>query len=138
MNDDDSEGSADVSWEELQKYLANEHVSAYMAANDLDVSDAAAIFHLIDVDKSGTVTIEEFCLGCLRLRGPAKCLDVVHMLQESTDVTKIVQHGLDDLRLDIDRLLQVATGSGSESRARDAAKRMDAAGGYMNRIGLKN
>eukprot|EP00747_Dinoflagellata_sp_TGD_P216324 gnl/TRDRNA2_/TRDRNA2_88893_c0_seq1.p1 gnl/TRDRNA2_/TRDRNA2_88893_c0~~gnl/TRDRNA2_/TRDRNA2_88893_c0_seq1.p1 ORF type:complete len:719 (+),score=148.61 gnl/TRDRNA2_/TRDRNA2_88893_c0_seq1:49-2205(+) len=129
MNEDETD---DVSWDELKRYLNNEMVNAYFAANDLDVSDAESIFKLIDLDHSGTVTIEEFCLGCLRLKGPAKCLDVVHMLQESTDITRLVAADLESMQKDVNRLLLA---NGQEPTTKEKEK-MDAAAGYMNRIGM--
>jgi len=42
----------------------------------LQVGDAEGLFRLLDVAGEGVIEMEEFCLGCSRLRGPAKALEV--------------------------------------------------------------
>lgn len=84
MNDDDS---PTVTWDELSTYLTDANVIAYFQSQGLDVTDARFIFELLDVDGSEELTIDEFCVGCHRLRGAAKCLDVCHILKETCDIS---------------------------------------------------
>eukprot|EP00747_Dinoflagellata_sp_TGD_P225075 gnl/TRDRNA2_/TRDRNA2_98365_c1_seq1.p1 gnl/TRDRNA2_/TRDRNA2_98365_c1~~gnl/TRDRNA2_/TRDRNA2_98365_c1_seq1.p1 ORF type:complete len:350 (+),score=64.96 gnl/TRDRNA2_/TRDRNA2_98365_c1_seq1:43-1050(+) len=102
MNGDQSES---VSWEELNRYFDDERVAAYFTAHDLDIADAGFIFKLIDVDESGTVTLDEFCLGCRRLKGPAKCLDVVHLLKDNMKVSKTLSTAVDALHMGLNKIL---------------------------------
>merc|ERR1712113_653835 len=48
-------------------------------ALSITTDDARMLFHLLDVDKSGKVDLDEFTQGCLRLQGDARAIDV-HML----------------------------------------------------------
>lgn len=48
----------------------------------LDVWDAWSFFKLLDADAGGSVEIEEFLMGCLRLRGQATAIDVGKILQD--------------------------------------------------------
>merc|ERR1712014_133137 len=49
---------------------------------NLEPSDARGLFRLLDADSSGSVCAEEFFSGCLRLRGPAKALDLALLAHE--------------------------------------------------------
>ena len=95
MNEDDSDN---VTWFELQEYFKDARVMSYFQAQQIDVTDAAFIYKLLDVDRSGSISIEEFCLGCHRLRGAAKCLDVVHLLQETTETNEVLREELRSLK----------------------------------------
>jgi len=75
----DTDHTAGMTKEELFAYLKNERVSAYMAGHCLDVSDASAVFELLDANKSGVVETHEFVLGTARLKGHARCLDVMRI-----------------------------------------------------------
>jgi len=75
----DTDHTYGMTKEELFKYLQNDRVSAYMAGHCLDVSDASAVFELLDTNKSGVVETHEFVLGTARLKGQARCLDVMRI-----------------------------------------------------------
>merc|ERR1719401_1533715 len=51
-------------------------VKAYFQALELDVSQANVLFDLLDTDRDGLVSIEEFVDGANRLKGYARNLDV--------------------------------------------------------------
>lgn len=75
----DSDRSGNLTWEEMQEYLKDERVSMYMSTHQLDVSDVAFMFKVLDADQTGEVALEEFVLGCFRLKGHARCLDVLRL-----------------------------------------------------------
>jgi len=54
----------------------------YFKAIDVDPSEAKGLFRLLDIDSSDALDAEEFLGGCLRLRGPAKALDVALLMHE--------------------------------------------------------
>jgi len=85
----DTDGSGTLSFEEFKQYLEDQHVSAYFQALGLDVSQAELCFNLLDSDNSGMLNLEEFLGGCLRLKGPAKSLDVNLLLHESRRMSKM-------------------------------------------------
>jgi len=64
---------------EFEAYLKNDRVMMYLAGHQLDVSDVSALFEMLDVDDTGTVELEEFVLGIMRLKGQARCLDVFRL-----------------------------------------------------------
>ena len=57
-------------------------VREYFTTLGLDVHDAWSFFKLLDVDGGGSVEIEEFLMGCLRLRGQATAIDVTKIMQD--------------------------------------------------------
>ncbi|CAK0820519.1 unnamed protein product [Prorocentrum cordatum] len=48
-------------------------------ALDLEVTDVRTLFLLLDRDQKGHITLDDFLLGCLRLTGEAKTLDVMKL-----------------------------------------------------------
>lgn len=57
-----------------------------MNNHSLDATDATALFEMLDQDGTGTVDVEEFVLGALKLKGPARCLDMIRTWGAFTDV----------------------------------------------------
>merc|ERR1712113_762953 len=79
FKDMDTDNSGTISSEEMIACLENGHGSelqTYFEALDINATDSATLFTLLDYDGSGEVDINEFCDGCLRLRGPAKAFDI--------------------------------------------------------------
>eukprot|EP00933_Yihiella_yeosuensis_P033327 TRINITY_DN27057_c0_g1_i1.p1 TRINITY_DN27057_c0_g1~~TRINITY_DN27057_c0_g1_i1.p1 ORF type:complete len:831 (+),score=115.06 TRINITY_DN27057_c0_g1_i1:283-2775(+) len=75
--------SQEMSWDTFVDQLDRPEMRAYFKAMDLDPSEARGLFQLLDLDGSGTIDAQEFLNGCLRLRGPAKALDL-HLVMRET------------------------------------------------------
>jgi hypothetical protein len=90
----DNENDGRITWQKFRDYLKSDQAQAFFATQQLDTSDAARLFSLLDVDAAGAVRIEEFALGCMRLRGPAKSSDMAALLKE----TKVQRRSARDLR----------------------------------------
>jgi len=58
---------------------------------DVDPSEAASLFSLIDLDGSGSIDAEEFLRACIRLRGPAMALDTAGLVQQVRQLSASVQ-----------------------------------------------
>ena len=68
-------------------------VRALFSVMDLDTSDAISFFESLDVDGSKNVNVEEFVMGCMKLRGSAKTLDMATVLRESRRISdKLARH----------------------------------------------
>lgn len=72
-----------ITWEEFEARLDDPEILLYFQTVDLDVSEALGLFRLLDTDNSGTVEAEEFVMGCLRLRGFAKAVDLATLMYEN-------------------------------------------------------
>lgn len=78
----DVDQSGEISWDEFQSQLDTPDMQEYFKAVDLDTEEARDLFRLIDVDGSGQIDAEEFVHGCLRLRGPAKAIDLATFMHD--------------------------------------------------------
>merc|ERR1712060_119370 len=67
-----------VSKEEIDRHLNDDSMKASLKKLDLDISavNKYGVFDLLDEDHSGGVTAQELVQGCLRLRGPARAVDL--------------------------------------------------------------
>lgn len=72
----DEDGSGSIKSQEMFEQIKNENVAAYFSKLGVDTDEVDKLFELMDEDRSGEITLEEFLWGCLRLRGQAKNLDV--------------------------------------------------------------
>merc|ERR1712032_923899 len=81
----DNDESGDISFSELRNFLNNTSLGlrSYFDALEVNASDAWVLFKLLDRDGSGRVDIDEFCDGCIRLKGEARSFDINCMLYEN-------------------------------------------------------
>merc|ERR1712113_1212929 len=90
-----------MNWEEFQTQLNDPDLQLYFRSIDLDLSEAKGLFSLLDLDENGTVESEEFIMGCLRLRGQAKAIDLAsltyEMRQRHRQMTALVQQFTSDV-----------------------------------------
>lgn len=84
----DADESGYISLVELEENMHKKSVQTYFEALELDVSDAWTFFKLLDTDGGAAIEIEEFLLGCLRLRGPARALDLAKMQHDHQWLSK--------------------------------------------------
>lgn len=78
----DQNGNGAISWTEFQIALEDQRMHAFLSSLDLDISDAIGLFSVLDSDGTGAIEHSEFLLGCLRLRGGAKAVDMVRVQME--------------------------------------------------------
>jgi len=83
FQDIDCDNSGFITLQELESRMEDAAVQAYFNSLELDVHDAWTFFKLLDTDEGHTIEIEEFIMGCMRLRGPAKALDVARIMHEN-------------------------------------------------------
>jgi len=79
----DKEDTGQVSWTQFERHLQNPQMELYFQAVDLDISEAKGLFRLLDLDENGEISADEFVMGCLRLRGPAKAIDLATLMFEN-------------------------------------------------------
>jgi len=87
----DTDNTGEISEAALEELLASKRTQAYFQAVGVHVTKARGLFRLLDTDMSGTVSLEEFAIGCLRLRGDAKTVDLVTLMYENRRVIRAVK-----------------------------------------------
>uniref|UniRef100_A0A7S4UQ20 EF-hand domain-containing protein n=1 Tax=Alexandrium monilatum TaxID=311494 RepID=A0A7S4UQ20_9DINO len=87
----DSDCSGSISWGEFKEYLENDRVKAYLSTQQLDAFDARTLFDIISDGQGEEINVENFLVGCQRLKGIAKSVDVVAVLQEMRSLSKRVR-----------------------------------------------
>merc|ERR1712100_247907 len=92
-----ADGSGRITWIDFESHLDERVMQDYFVAVDLDRSEAKGLFHLLDMDGNGFIDVNEFLSGCLRLRGPAKSLDMQLLLRENRRALQKVLGKLTDV-----------------------------------------
>lgn len=87
FKDIDVDRSGNITFSELEHAMGDERVQAYFSSLQLDISVAWDVFRLLDRDRSNVVELAEFALGCLRLRGFARTVDLATLQYEIEKVT---------------------------------------------------
>jgi len=93
----DSERAGLVPKAELQDFLSDVHVRAYLKVLDINYSDARQLVAVLDSNRDGLITSEEFIEACLKLKS-----------EQVTDVYSVMRsnkHALSSIK---DRLTQIA------------------------------
>jgi len=110
----DTDRSGKISWEEFQDFLKKEDVRAYLATQQLDAFEARQLFNILHIEDDEEVGIEEFIMGLKRVKGMAKSVDVVALLQETRNMGRKLRTFMQEMQEQMIALAQIA---GSKSDA---------------------
>jgi voltage-gated sodium channel len=86
----DVDNTGAMSWEEFRRLIQDKRMQAYFATLEIDVTEARGLFRLLDTDESDTVSYDEFIVGCFRLKGQAKELDLATLMYENKKLITIL------------------------------------------------
>merc|ERR1719502_1315343 len=78
----DVDCSGSLSWSEFSNAMKDPEMTKYFRAIDIDTVEAQNLFRLLDIEDRGEVDYVEFLDSCLRLKGPAKAVDLVTVVHE--------------------------------------------------------
>lgn len=88
-------GGGEITWEDFEDKLQSGAMQEYFKQINVDISEARQLFELLDADGSGSIDSAEIVDGCLRLRGPARSLELSLMARDlgemSADIAKLKQ-----------------------------------------------
>eukprot|EP00929_Paragymnodinium_shiwhaense_P084888 TRINITY_DN45426_c0_g1_i4.p1 TRINITY_DN45426_c0_g1~~TRINITY_DN45426_c0_g1_i4.p1 ORF type:complete len:615 (+),score=93.40 TRINITY_DN45426_c0_g1_i4:95-1939(+) len=96
----DHDGDGVLKTCEMKERMDSEPARALFASMELDFEDVNALFALLDDDGDQTIDLEEFVLGCLRLRGGARAIDLARLLQETHNISLMMRLFLSGKRAD--------------------------------------
>lgn len=96
----DADGSGRLDAEEFEEVCADEQVKMWLAAQELDVSDAKTM-HTMMCEETGDdeVTPEQLVKGMSRLKGSARNLDMMSLRQENVQLRDILKELLERVEL---------------------------------------
>mmetsp|Transcript_73673 Transcript_73673/g.204879 ORF Transcript_73673/g.204879 Transcript_73673/m.204879 type:complete len:649 (+) Transcript_73673:54-2000(+) len=124
----DTDGYDTISYEQFEQHLRLPTVQAYFVRLGLDITDAHELFRVLDADHDQTVEIDEFVMGCIRLMGSARTVNVVTLIFEQrvlitklADGIRFLDERMKSVTADIHRLLcdaQVATEGAGAARGK--------------------
>lgn len=77
-----------IQWAEFQQHLDNPKMEEFFKAIDISMCEARGLFHLLDRDGAGAITLEEFVMGCARLRGWARSVDLAVLSRDHATYVK--------------------------------------------------
>jgi len=77
--------------DQLTEYMSRADVQAYLTAQQLHNGNFKQMISLLDPQKTGKVTRDEFIAGCLRYKGQALTLDVAVLLNEQQRQSRILE-----------------------------------------------
>eukprot|EP00747_Dinoflagellata_sp_TGD_P072516 gnl/TRDRNA2_/TRDRNA2_157514_c0_seq1.p1 gnl/TRDRNA2_/TRDRNA2_157514_c0~~gnl/TRDRNA2_/TRDRNA2_157514_c0_seq1.p1 ORF type:complete len:613 (+),score=96.14 gnl/TRDRNA2_/TRDRNA2_157514_c0_seq1:1-1839(+) len=77
---------SEIAWPQFESVLDSEVMSDYFEGLNVDISEAYAIFQLLDASGDGRLDPEEIVSGCLRIRGTAKALETMLILKQVNDI----------------------------------------------------
>lgn len=106
----DVDGSGFISWEEFREYLKNPEVKAYLSTQQLDTYDARQLFNILEREDDKEVGIEDFIMGCMRLKGQAKSADLVALLQDSRKQNRRVRDNMSDIQDQLHAIAELVGG----------------------------
>merc|ERR1712060_410477 len=88
----DSDGSGTISLAEFASFLNDDLYRSFFEVRGIDIKDAAMFFDLLSkVAGTNEVQLDLFVEGCLRLKGPATCIDMQVLRYEVTSLNKLCE-----------------------------------------------
>eukprot|EP00746_Dinoflagellata_sp_MGD_P026552 gnl/MRDRNA2_/MRDRNA2_162593_c0_seq1.p1 gnl/MRDRNA2_/MRDRNA2_162593_c0~~gnl/MRDRNA2_/MRDRNA2_162593_c0_seq1.p1 ORF type:complete len:361 (+),score=63.22 gnl/MRDRNA2_/MRDRNA2_162593_c0_seq1:50-1084(+) len=98
----DHDHSGELTWAEFEVYLEDDRVKAYFNSLEIHHSAARGLFKLLDSNENGRVSCEEFVMGCARLKGGARGVDVATLLYENKkllhELSKFISNCMSELK----------------------------------------
>eukprot|EP00747_Dinoflagellata_sp_TGD_P130819 gnl/TRDRNA2_/TRDRNA2_174882_c2_seq5.p1 gnl/TRDRNA2_/TRDRNA2_174882_c2~~gnl/TRDRNA2_/TRDRNA2_174882_c2_seq5.p1 ORF type:complete len:628 (-),score=111.65 gnl/TRDRNA2_/TRDRNA2_174882_c2_seq5:454-2337(-) len=103
--------SGSLTREDWQKVQSDEYLKTYLSGLEIETQDWNSVFELLDVNKDGSISADEFVTRMSRLKGPAKSVDIlaikelaVSSNEQQSILSGTVEHRLNRLESKIDNL----------------------------------
>jgi len=100
----DSLDTGRITMGQFLEFWEMEDVKVLFAVMGLDISDAMCFFESLDVDGSRELELEEFVMGCMKLRGCAKNLDMATILRENKNIMEKLEKSTRHMERQLEQL----------------------------------
>jgi Ca2+-binding EF-hand superfamily protein len=94
----DTNSDGQLTQEELTRVLQFEKVKLWLAKLGVDASDPESLFHLLDADGNGEISVETFLTCVKRLKGEARAQDLIPVVHDCKQILKHCMALRDDHR----------------------------------------
>merc|ERR1712137_1129705 len=81
-----TDAEASITFEDFGKKLHTKIMRDFFETINVDISAARAVFNLLDTNECGRVDTAEMISGFLKMRGPARALEVMMIMRSIRDV----------------------------------------------------
>jgi len=83
FNELDVRNSNRLTWKDFETLVHDELMRTWLSTLDIDTQDLEHLFGLLNHDGDGVVTKHEFLSGMTRMRGPAKSIDMLKLINKA-------------------------------------------------------
>jgi len=90
----DVDEDGEVTYDEFCKHMESPLLLAFAESLEIDTSDAKQFFHILSGEGKHKVDIETFVVGCIKLKGAAKSMDLMDLACFQKDATKQILNAL--------------------------------------------
>eukprot|EP00927_Polykrikos_kofoidii_P071115 TRINITY_DN67441_c0_g1_i1.p1 TRINITY_DN67441_c0_g1~~TRINITY_DN67441_c0_g1_i1.p1 ORF type:complete len:638 (-),score=91.10 TRINITY_DN67441_c0_g1_i1:485-2305(-) len=102
LKEDDS-GTVNVL--QLDSKLNDPEIMAYLTHLQIETDDAWHFFRMLDGNKSHDIDVHEWTAGCLRLRGPARNIDMQVLLKENRRLMQMMSDSMVSMQQSIQQAI---------------------------------
>jgi len=99
FRDSDQNGDGVMTKEEFQKAIANPQISRTLKELEIDFYDLEYLFDHLDLNRNGSISLNEFVQGTLQLRGPAKAKRLFELHCDVIREQSVTEKKLHEIRI---------------------------------------
>jgi Ca2+-binding EF-hand superfamily protein len=101
FNEVDIDGDGTLTRDEFEYLAKDERVVMTLTSLDLDFSELQPLFSVLDPGHTGEVSINDFVWGCMKLKGPAKSIDMCTLIYEFRQNLKPFRTNLERIEVSV-------------------------------------
>eukprot|EP00927_Polykrikos_kofoidii_P025402 TRINITY_DN22825_c0_g2_i1.p1 TRINITY_DN22825_c0_g2~~TRINITY_DN22825_c0_g2_i1.p1 ORF type:complete len:671 (+),score=142.26 TRINITY_DN22825_c0_g2_i1:72-2084(+) len=100
------DGLGDITYEEYTHMIKLPEMVALFKSINIDPSEAPLLYRLLDENNDGTLDYEEFINGALRLRGPAKSLELAMFIKETGEMNRWTSRKIENMDANVELIVE--------------------------------
>eukprot|EP00929_Paragymnodinium_shiwhaense_P096628 TRINITY_DN58275_c0_g1_i1.p1 TRINITY_DN58275_c0_g1~~TRINITY_DN58275_c0_g1_i1.p1 ORF type:complete len:686 (-),score=165.63 TRINITY_DN58275_c0_g1_i1:286-2343(-) len=112
FEDLDDDGSGLVSYEEFVAALEDQEAVAFASTLEIEITDLKQFFSILSKGGTKDVDVETFVVGCIKMRGNARSMDLVSLITMEKEFVREVREFLEVARAELTDLRAALTLAG--------------------------